>query len=156
MNVDLMFSSGKDDWETPQELFAALDAEFFFQLDACATQRNKKCHAFFSPEDDGLEQDWVTADRKHVFCNPPYSRGGKEKRGQADWIAKAAAEGTKPGAVVVMLLPVRTDTKAFHEYIYGRAEIRFLRGRVKFLADGQVMHPAPFPSMIVIFRGEPE
>lgn len=88
-----------------------------------------------------------------MFCNPPYSRRTKDKPGQEDWIKKAAEEGTKPGAVVVMLLPARTDTAAFHDYIYHRAEIRFIRGRLHFLDNGEKCAAAPFPSMVVIFRG---
>lgn len=88
-----------------------------------------------------------------VFCNPPYSRRTKDKPGQEDWIKKAAEEGSRPGAVVVMLLPARTDTAAFHDYIYHRAEIRFIRGRLRFLENGKQREAAPFPSMVVIFRG---
>lgn len=88
-----------------------------------------------------------------VFCNPPYSRRTKDKPGQEDWIKKAAEEGKRPGAVVVMLIPARTDTIAFHEYIYHKAEIRFIKGRLRFLVDGRAGDAAPFPSMVVIFRG---
>lgn len=91
-----------------------------------------------------------------VFCNPPYSRRGKDKPGQEDWIKKAAEEGSRPGAVVVMLIPARTDTLAFHEYIYHKAEIRFIKGRLRFRVDGKAGDAAPFPSMIVIFRGQKE
>lgn len=90
-----------------------------------------------------------------IFCNPPYSRRTKDKPGQEDWIKKAAEEGSKPGAVVVMLLPARTDTAAFHGYIYHRAEIRFIKGRLRFHINGKPGAAAPFPSMIVIFRGPP-
>ena len=81
-----------------------------------------------------------------VFCNPPYSRRTKNSPGQEAWIKKAAEEGQRPGAVVVMLIPARTDTLAFHKYIYHKAEIRF---RV----NGKPGDAAPFPSMVVIFRG---
>lgn len=79
-----------------------------------------------------------------VFCNPPYGR----ETGR--WVAKAYEEGHKPGSLVVLLLPARTDTTYFHDYILGRSEIRFIRGRLKF---GGGKNPAPFPSMLVIFRG---
>ena len=82
-----------------------------------------------------------------IFCNPPYSRRTKDKPGQEDWIKKAAEEGSKPGAVVVMLLPARTDTAAFHGYIYHRAEIRFIKGRVRFCVNGKPASAAPFPSI---------
>ena len=88
-----------------------------------------------------------------VFCNPPYSRRTKDSPGQEAWIKKAAEEGKRPGAVVVMLIPARTDTLAFHEYIYHKAEIRFIKGRLRFRVNGQTGDAAPFPSMVVIFRG---
>ena len=79
-----------------------------------------------------------------VFCNPPYGRTST-----AAWIRKCAEEAKKPNTIVVMLIPARTDTLAFHEFIYGKAEIRFIKGRLKF-GDGSA--PAPFPSMIVVFK----
>lgn len=91
-----------------------------------------------------------------VFCNPPYSRRTRDKPGQEDWIKKAAAEGARPGAVVVMLIPARTDTIAFHEYIYNKAEIRPIKGRLRFRVNGKAGDAAPFPSMLVIFRGKEE
>ena len=91
-----------------------------------------------------------------VFCNPPYSRRTKDKPGQEDWIKKAAEEGSRPGAVVVMLIPARTDTLAFHEYIYNKAEIRLIKGRLRFRVNGKAGDAAPFPSMLVIFRGKEE
>lgn len=136
-----MRSSATDDWATPPEFFAKLDAEFFFDVDVCASNSNAKCPIFFSKEDDGLEQDW--ADYSCCFMNPPYGREiGK-------WVKKAAESGTE----VVGLLPARTDTKWFHDYIYGRAEIRFVKGRLKF---GGGSNSAPFPSMVVIWNRAPE
>lgn len=90
-----------------------------------------------------------------MFCNPPYSRRKKNKPGQEDWIEKAYKESSENGATVVMLIPARTDTIAFHEYILGKAqEIRFVKGRFKFEIDRKASkEAAPFPSMIVIFRG---
>lgn len=81
-----------------------------------------------------------------MFCNPPYSK-------IADWVKKCYTESLKPNTTVVMLIPARTDTKYFHGYIYHRAEIRFIKGRLKF-NDGK--GSAPFPSMIVIFRSAKE
>ena len=136
MNTEVMFSSKTPEWETPREFFRALDAEFHFTVDVCATKENAKCPEYFDREQDGLAQEW----RGGVFwCNPPYGRDiGK-------WVQKAAqAAGT-----VVMLLPARTDTAWFHDYIYGNAEIRFIRGRLKF-GDGK--NSAPFPSMVCVFR----
>lgn len=135
MNTDVMFSSRTDMWETPAAFFRALDAEFHFTVDVCAVPDNAKCKVFYTPEQDGLVQNWGGC----CWCNPPYGREiGK-------WVKKAAeAECT-----VVMLLPARTDTAWFHDYIYGHAEIRFVRGRLKF---GDSKNSAPFPSMVVIFR----
>ena len=85
-----------------------------------------------------------------VFCNPPYGR----KIGQ--WVRKAYEEA-KRGTTVVLLIPARTDTTYFHDYIYGKAEIRFVRGRLRFTdEEGNAYAPAPFPSMVVIYNGRKE
>lgn len=133
INKGLM-TSKSGEWETPQDLFHSLDKEFHFTLDPCATKENAKCKKFYTKEDDGLKQDW-TGER--VFMNPPYGREiGK-------WVKKA-----KESALgVVALLPARTDTKWFHDYVQG-SEIRFIKGRLKF---SNSHNSAPFPSMIVIF-----
>lgn len=137
---DCMYSSKKTDWSTPQDLFDRLDTEFHFTLDPCADETNHKCDLFFTKEDDGLKQSW----KGHtVFCNPPYGRTLKK------WVKKAYTESRDKDTMVVMLIPSRTDTEYFHDYIYGKAEIRFIRGRIKFLGG---VHTAPFPSMIVIYR----
>ena len=138
MNADVMFSSKTDLWETPRDFFDKLDAEFHFNLDVCALPENAKCAAFYTPEMDGLSQPWYG----NCWCNPPYGRQ------VCRWVAKAAQSAAE-GATVVMLLPARTDTAWFHDYIYGRAEVRFVRGRLKF---GGSANSAPFPSMVVIFR----
>lgn len=131
------FSSQTDLWATPQYLFDELNAEFRFNLDPCALPENAKCARYFMPEIDGLKQNWLG---HRVFMNPPYGREiGK-------WVEKAATCGAD---IVVGLLPARTDTLWFHEYILDKAEIRFIRGRLKF---GDSLNPAPFPSMIVVWR----
>ena len=135
----VLFSSKSDEWETPDDLFKSLDDEFSFNLDPCATEENHKCELYFTAQVDGLKQNWGGY---RVFCNPPYSR-------IADWVKKAWEESRKPGTVVCLLIPARTDTKYFHEYIQWRSEIRFIKGRLKF---GESKNSAPFPSMIVIFR----
>lgn len=135
-----MFSSKTDLWETPQEFFDKLDAQFHFTLDACALPENAKCDRYYTPEQDGLSQPWGG---EIVWCNPPYGRE------IAKWVEKGSRSAKNEGAVVVMLLPARTDTKWFHDYIYGHAEITFVRGRLKF---GGCKNSAPFPSMIVVFR----
>ena len=136
-----LFSSRSEEWATPQALFDQLNAEFHFTLDPCARQDNAKCARFFTKDQDGLRQKWGGA----VFVNPPYGR----KIGL--WVEKAFLESQTNADVVVMLIPARTDTGYFHEFIYGKGEIRFIRGRVRF-GDGK--NSAPFPSMIVVFRKE--
>ncbi|HQE50436.1 MAG TPA: phage N-6-adenine-methyltransferase [Fervidobacterium sp.] len=135
-----MMSSNRDDWETPQKLFDDLNAEFGFTLDPCASHENAKCAKYYTKEDDGLAQSWQD---EVVFMNPPYGREiGK-------WVEKAYRESVG-GAVVVCLLPARTDTRWFHDYILDKAdEIRFIKGRLKF---GESKNSAPFPSMIVVFN----
>ena len=142
MNRDLMFSSKTGMWATPQDFFDKLDAEFHFGIDVCATPDNAKCSNFFTEKDNGLLQNW--GGHGTIWCNPPYGREvGK-------WVKKAY-ETSQEGETVVMLLNARTDTRWFHEWIYGKAEIRFVKGRLKF---GGSKNSAPFPSMVVIFRGE--
>ena len=133
------YSSKRHDWATPQYLFDQLDAEFHFTLDPCCTHETAKCEKHFTPEEDGLAQSW---DGETVFCNPPY---GKEL---VKWVKKSA-ESSGNGTTVVMLIPARTSNGWFHDYIYGKAEVRFIRGRVKFVG---AEHNAPFPSMVVVFR----
>lgn len=134
-----LFSSGTDEYSTPQDVFDALNAEFHFNLDPCSTDENAKCENHFTSEQDGLIQDWGG---HRVFCNPPYSEIQK-------WVRKAWQESTKPDTLVVMLIPARTDSRWFHEYVYHRSEIRLIKGRIRF--SGREYN-APFPSMIVIFR----
>lgn len=140
-NINACFSSKSNEWSTPQEFFDELDKEFHFTLDPCSTHENCKCKKHYTIEENGLERNWGG---EIVFCNPPYgSEIGK-------WVEKGYREGTKDKTVVVMLIPSRTDTKYFHDYIYQRCEIRFIKGRLKF---GDGVNSAPFPSMLVIFRG---
>lgn len=135
-----MFSSKTDDWATPQELFDALNEEFCFTLDPCASSSNAKCDKFYTKQDNGLSKDWAG---ERVFCNPPYGREISK------WVEKCSIEANNPNTVVVALLPARTDTQYFHRFIYGKAkEVRFIKGRLKF---GGHSNSAPFPSMIVIF-----
>lgn len=140
MNTELMFSSKKDDWETPQDLFDELDEEFHFTLDAASSDLNAKCEKHYTIEDDGLSQSWAG---NNVFLNPPYGRTMKE------WMRKAYEESQRENTTVVALVPARTDTAWFHDYVYGKAELRFLRGRLKF---GGCENSAPFPSLVVVYR----
>lgn len=136
-NHAVHFSSETDLWPTPQAFFDELNREFNFTLDPCATEQNAKCSKFFTEKENGLLQSW---DNERVFMNPPYGRT------IGNWIKKASEAR---GGVVVCLLPARTDTRYFHEYIYNKSEIRFIKGRLKF---GDATNSAPFPSMVVIFR----
>ena len=132
------FSSGSNEWSTPQWLFAKLHRTFHFTLDPCSTHANAKCRRHFTKADDGLAQDWG---RHVVFMNPPYGR-------QIGLWMRKAFESATAGATVVCLVPARTDTAWWHTYAI-RGEVRFLRGRLKF---GESESAAPFPSAIVTFR----
>lgn len=133
-----MFSSATDLWATPQDFFDKLHTEFNFNTDVCALPENAKCANYYSPDTDGLQQDW----RGVCWMNPPYGRQiGK-------WVQKAY-EASLNGAIVVCLLPARTDTKWWHDYCM-KGEIRLVRGRLKF---GDAKDSAPFPSAVVIFGG---
>ena len=135
-----IFSRESDEWSTPDAFFQDLDREFHFTLDPCASDENHKCEWYYTKEQDGLSKDWSG---HCVFCNPPYSE-------IARWTEKCYREGTKDNTTVVLVIPSRTDTQYFHNFIYHRSEIRFVEGRLRF--SGMKVN-APFPSMIVIFRG---
>lgn len=135
-----LFTSDTSEWETPQDLFDQLDNEFHFTLDPCSSDANAKCEKHYTKEQDGLKQDWAG---EVVFCNPPYGRE------QIKWVKKCYEHFTR-GGVAVMLIPARTDTKIFHEYILHHSEVRFIKGRLRF--SGAKFN-APFPAMIVIYRG---
>lgn len=145
-----MTSSAKQDWGTPQELFDKLDQEYGFTLDVCANESNTKCAEFISPSLDGLIQPWDGI----CWCNPPFSelKPGNKKPTSCwgKWVKKAWDE-RKRGVKTVMLLPARTDTVAFHKWIYKviGVKVEFLKGRIKFEGASD---PALFPSMIVIME----
>lgn len=134
-----LFSSNSSEWETPQDFFHNLDREFCFNLDVCATKENAKCEHYFTPEQDGLSQEWQGT----CWMNPPYGREiGK-------WMEKAVKSMLGGGVTVVCLVPARTDTAWWHTWVMPYAsEIRFIKGRLTF--NGKA--PAPFPSAIVIYR----
>ena len=130
-------SSATDLWATPQSYFNKVAQEFAFETDVCAIAENAKCKRFFTPEMDGLKQEWTGV----CWLNPPYGRG------IGDWLKKAL-ESSRAGATVVALVPARTDTAWWHDYA-AHGEVRFIRGRLKF---GNQKNAAPFPSALVIFR----
>lgn len=151
----VLFSSQTDEWITPPEIYDPLYYEFKFKTDPCTTKDNPlKCEYFYTKQDDGLHRDWMGS----TFINPPYGRKIK------DWIAEVRRRqlgfydyhNQKLHRNIVMLLPARTDTSWFHQYIWNietnkprhGVEIRFIKGRITFVG---AKNPAPFPSMIVIF-----
>ena len=129
------------DWETPDHVFYELNEEFHFTLDPCSSDSNHKCEKYFTEAQDGLQQDWSN---EIAFVNPPYGRNVKK------WVEKCYTEVFHRNCkCAVMLIAARTDTAWFHDYIYNIAEVRFIRGRLRF---GGATENAPFPSMVVIFR----
>lgn len=149
-----LFSSDSTEWETPETLYRELDEEFNFILDPCATPLNSKCLLYIDKEQDGLSTCWFEFINKKfehikkfsVFVNPPYGRKITEK-----WVAKGHFESLQHGLTVVMLLPSRTDQYWFREICLKYGEVRFLPKRIKFVG---AKYTAPFPSIVVIFRGD--
>ena len=137
--MEVHFSSKTNEWNTPDDLFNTLDNEFNFTLDPCTNGENNKCDKFYTEKENGLIQDWS---KDIVFVNPPYGRQISQ------WIEKAYNESLK-GSKVVCLIPSRTDTKYWHDFIFNKAsEVRFIKGRLKF---GGSKNSAPFPSAIVVY-----
>jgi phage N-6-adenine-methyltransferase len=140
MGMKVHFSSNKIEWETPQDLFDELNKKHRFTLDVCALPENAKCERYFTPEDNGLLQQWSGA----CWMNPPYGRQIKH------WVEKAYRSVRSGSAdVVVCLVPARTDTGWWHDYC-AKGEVEFIRGRLRF---GGSKHNAPFPSALVTFGG---
>lgn len=137
----------RDCWATPDGLWRELDREFGFTLDVCALSWSAKCAAHYTPETDGLTQNWaVGAGGGSCWCNPPFSD-------LAPWAAKALLESRR-GATVVMILPAhRVEQAWFHDNVLGYAEIRYLRGRVAYVPPPGVASSSPeFPSLLAIYR----
>lgn len=137
---NILFSSNSNEWETPINIFNELNNEFNFNLDPCSSDNNYKCEKHYTIKENGLLQNWQGS---RVFVNPPYGRNLYK------WVEKCYIEGHKDNTLVVMLIPARTDTKYFHDFIYNKSEIRFIKGRLHF---NNSKNAAPFPSMIVIYR----
>ena len=135
------YSSKTSEWETPQSLFDALNREFNFVLDVCASPKNRKCEtAYF---DSSLLREWGPGP---AWMNPPYGRT------IGSWIEKAHEESVK-GVTVVCLIPARTDTAWWHDYVMLH-EIRYIRGRLYFTDKNGNSGRAPFPSAVIIMRGQ--
>lgn len=150
MNTALMFSRKTDEWSTPRAFFQMLDAEFHFTVDAAASAENHLCPVWYGGVLDALSlNSWATVPSA-IWLNPPYS-------GCREFLAKAAAEASK-GHTVVCLVPSRTDTQWWHLHVWDvekhqpreGVEVRFVKGRLKF---GGCSDPAPFPSVVIVFRG---
>ncbi len=148
MSNRALFSSASEEWVTPQNLFDRLDNVYQFQLDACATANNAKCALFFDKKQNSLAQDWASYGR--VWMNPPYGRT------IGNWMQKAYLE-SKKGCLVVCLVPARTDTRWWHDWVECKAHVTFVRGRLKFNrtdqpVDETQLYPAPFASVIVSYE----
>ena len=144
---EALLSSNNMCWCTPQDFFDELNKEFHFVLDPAATDETAKCPIYYTPETDGLSQSWDRGGA--VFCNPPYGRAIKK------WVKKAFEESKKMSDEIVLLIPARTDTTYFHDYIYGKADITFIRGRLKFTDEnGTTKSVASFPSMLVVYNSK--
>lgn len=132
-------STGNIVAETPKYLFDKISSIFNFSLDVCALPENAKCENYYTPKDDGLSKPW----RGGVWCNPPYGRE------ISSWVKKAYEESQKEyNSFVLMLLPARTDTKWWWDWVQGKATLFFIKGRVKF-GDHNV--GAPFPSVLALY-----
>lgn len=132
---------------TPPDLFATLDAVYDFQLDAPATDPSALCARYFTPAEDGLAQDW--SHYRRVWLNPPYGRTiGR-------WMEKAYRESRK-GCLVLCLVPARTDTRWWHDWVRDKAMVSFLKGRLRYVRhDDRRNGPgstAPFPSALLRYE----
>lgn len=135
-----LFSSEKETWETPIDLFNLLNSVFNFKIDTCALENSAKCPYYFTPDFDGLKYNWCSIS---YWCNPPYGRS------QIDWVTKACNDSKNYNSMVVCLIPARCDTKLWQDIIFPNARaICFIKGRLKF---GDSKNSAPFPSGIIVF-----
>ena len=139
--MEVHYSRNKEDWETPPDLFDFLHERYRFTIDAAASKENAKLGRYWTKEDDALSQDWSG---ERVFCNPPY---GAQSYAFIEKAARMEAD------LSVLLVPARTDTRIWHDYVIGWADIWFVRGRLKF---SNARHNAPFPNAILIYGERPE
>ena len=153
LSYKAIMTSDKQDWETPQDLFDNLNNEFDFDLDAFASDKNAKCKHFFTEQDDALQQDWT--EHKSIFINPPYTSKVQDE------VLKKINDTISSNwrGVIVLLIPARTDTKRWHDYIFNKADdIRFIKGRLRFEIDGVPRGSSTFPSAVIVYdrRNEKE
>lgn len=139
-----MFSSLSMEWGTPQKLFDALNVEFNFTIDVAASKENAKCFRYYTKENSGLDQSWKG---ERCWMNPPY---GKQLY---TWMEKAYNESENEKCLVVCLVPIRTDTRLFHDIIMHCAEVRFLKRPVIFQGMKRGYNAAPFNAGIIIMNG---
>lgn len=166
MVANALLTSNSQTWETPDSFYLSLHKRWDFTIDVCALPENTKHPRFFSPADNGLAQSWAG---ERCFMNPPYAppqaackKGCNKRRcaergyhfseyipGQIDWIRKAYTEVMENNCeLVACLLPARTDTVAFHEYVMKASEVFFIKGRLQFVGAAA---NAVFPSMVVLY-----
>lgn len=146
LSYKAIMTSDKQDWETPQELFDNLNNEFDFELDAFASDKNAKCKHFFTERDDSFQQDWTNY--KSIFINPPYTSKVQDE------VLKKINDTISSNwrGVIVLLIPARTDTKRWHDYIFNKADdIRFIKGRLRFEVDGIPRGSSTFPSAVIVY-----
>lgn len=139
MTDSIHFRSDRDDWETPQDLFDALNAEFGFTVDVCATEQTAKCARYYTKADNGLAQDWSN---ETVWMNPPFGHVTKL------WMDKARLSSLS-GATVVCLVPARVSVLWWHRNVLLASEVRCIRPRLQFVGAAQ---KAPFDAVLVVFR----
>lgn len=135
--------SSKDNWETPPYFFKLLDNEFGFTLDPCSSEENHLCNKYYTKEENGLLQSWAG---EIVFVNPPFSN-------MKEWVSKCYRESLAKDTIIVMIMPSRTDTKYWHNYVMKATEIRFCKGRVNFNLEGKKPKAgSTFPLCIVVWK----
>lgn len=135
-----------DDYGTPPSVYAraCMKYDIYPSLDVCATQENAKCKKFFTEKQDSLMYEW----KETFFMNPPYSKVEK-------FMKKAYYQHLKHGIDGLILVFAKTDTKWWHSFVEDKAEIHFIKGRIKFFKDGyETRNSAPYPSCFLIYRLE--
>lgn len=150
-DMSIHYSSGNDHWTTPIELFNALNALWGFTVDVACEIETALCPKFYTPAEDGLMQDWSN---ETWWMNPPYSD-------LKPWLQKASASHRyNENSNGLILVPSRTDTKAFQDYAVPDCTCMcFIKGRIKFgdpnnTDPNKKQHPAPFPSVIIVFDND--
>ena len=143
---NVSFSSENEQWETPEEIFVAIEKflKIKFTLDPCAEDKTAKCEKYYTIDDDGLSKGWGG---EIVFVNPPYSI-----KKTPIWMNKSMLEGLKENTTVVCLIPARTHTRWWHNYTMRAKEVILIKGRIHFLKEGEHMAAAPFPSAVLVFE----